>query len=164
MTPRVASQIRTQIERMRGLARSPELFARDERVSAWSVAEHLDHLYKVSLSIVRRLAEEGVQPSPKGVSFLGRAVLWSGWIPRGRGKTPERLGGKPCTAEDLEHSLEKLERAVEALPAGAAASSRGAIVPHPKFGGLTPPQALRFLVVHTAHHLRIVGEIVRSRV
>ncbi len=145
---------------MRALARSQDFSARDERVSKWSVAEQLDHSCKVALSILRRLGEDGVKPS-RGINFIGRMVLLLGWIPRGRGETPTRLAGKPCTAEDVARSLEKLERAVNELPADAARSSRGAIVPHPKFGGLTPPQALRFLVVHTEHHLRIVRDIMR---
>jgi hypothetical protein len=35
-------------------------------------------------------------------------------------------------------------------------------LPHPYFGGLTPVQTLRFLVVHTGHHLRIVADIRRA--
>lgn len=161
MTQQTLARIRTQIERMRALARSPEaqLCARQERISAWSPAEHLDHMYKVSMSIVRRITEEGAKPSRRGINFMGRAVLLLGWIPRGRGKTPERLSGAVCTGAHIEASLGRLEQALDTLPVDAVDSSRLPIVPHPFFGGLTPSQALRFIVIHTKHHQRIIDEI-----
>ena len=161
MTQKALVQIRTQIERIRTLARSPEeqFCARREHISAWSPAEHLDHTYKVSMSIVRRITEESAKPSRRGINLVGRVILLLGWIPRGRGKTPERLSGAICTGAHIEAALGRLEQALGTLPMDAVAASRSPIVPHPMFGGLTPSQALRFIVVHTNHHLRIVDEI-----
>ena len=161
MTQQTLARIRSQIERMRALAREPEarLCARQERVSAWSPAEHLDHMYKVSMSIVRRITEEGAQPSKRGINVMGRVILFFGWIPRGRGKTPERLSGTICTGPHIEASLGRLEQVLDNLPVAAVDASRSPIVPHPMFGGLTPSQALRFIVIHTKHHLRIIDEI-----
>ena len=146
---------------MRALARSPEaqLCARQERISAWSPAEHLDHTYKVSMSIVRRITDEDAKPSPRGINLIGRVILMLGWIPRGRGKTPPRLSGEVCTGAHIEEALARLDQALGALPMDAVTASRSPIVPHPLFGGLTPSQALRFIVVHTKHHLRIVDDI-----
>ena len=146
---------------MRALARSPEaqLCARQERISAWSPAEHLDHMYKVSMSIVRRINDEEAKPSRRGINLMGRVILLLGWIPRGQGKTPERLSGAICTGAHIEAALGRLEQALDTLPLDAVDASRSPIVPHPLFGGLTPSQALRFIVIHTKHHLRIIDEI-----
>jgi hypothetical protein len=37
------------------------------------------------------------------------------------------------------------------------------IIRHPFFGGLTPAQTLRSIVVHARHHLRIAREIIAAR-
>jgi hypothetical protein len=161
LTDSTLASIHTQIERMRTLARSTEaqLCTRQERISAWSPAEHLDHTQKVSMSIVRRLGDKSAKPSPRGINLMGRVILLLGWIPRGRGNAPERLRGAVCTGAHIEEALGRLEQALDALPLDALSASQLPIVPHPLFRSLTPSQALRFIVVHTNHHLRIVDEI-----
>lgn len=146
---------------MRELTRSAELSSRNERVSTWCLAEQIDHCTKVTASVVEVLADPNAPALPHGVNFLGRLVLLLGWIPRGVGKTPKRLTGTPASASDLDAGLARLVEAFDALPFERLRSSRVPIIRHPKFGGLTPPQALRFLVVHTHHHLKIVDDILR---
>ncbi|HEY0370903.1 MAG TPA: DUF1569 domain-containing protein [Thermoanaerobaculia bacterium] len=163
MTDDTLEQIRTQLERLRALARSAELSARNDRVSAWCLAEQVDHITKVSASIVGVLGDASAVPVSRGVNFVGRLVLLFRWIPRGVGKSPRRFvpaaAGDPA---DLDAALARLAQAFEALPFDTLRTSRVPLVPHPKFGGLTPPQALDFLVVHTAHHLKIIDDIVRA--
>lgn len=163
MTGGEAARLRAQLERMRALARSPQLHARSERVSGWSVGEHLDHMARVSMSVLRRLAQESVEPAPKGINLMGRLLLALRWIPRGLGKAPSRFHAVPCTAAEIEESLTALERAFGALPPGALSRTRGPIVPHPRFGPLDPEQALRFVVVHHDHHLKIVDDVLSAQ-
>lgn len=147
---------------MRALTRVPELLVCNERVSGWCPAEHLDHMTKVAGSVVSVLGDENAQPRP-GVTLMGRLVMLVGWIPRGIGKAPRRVLGTRAAAEDIHAAVAGLEQALEALPAAALSPARGPIVPHPRFGGLTPPQALRFIAVHNEHHLKIVRDILPSR-
>ena len=164
VTERSLSRIRSQNERIRALVQSGDarLAAAQPRISAWSVSEHVDHVLKVAQSIVRRVNQADAEPGKRGITFLGRAVLLGGWIPRGRGKSPERLAGTRVAAAEIESSLAKLEQMMAAVVIDACESSRRPTVPHPLFGGLTPTQALRFAVVHTNHHLRIVADILRE--
>ena len=152
-------RVRAQIERMRALARSPKLSMLRERVSAWSPAEHLDHLAKVTESVVLVLGDPDAPPRRRGINLVGRVVLLVGWIPRGIGKTPERLSGTRASADEIEAALARVSAAFDALPFDRLGTSRVPVVRHPRFGGLTPPQALRFLAVHNAHHLKIVDDI-----
>ena len=147
---------------MRALTRVPELLVCNERVSGWCPAEHLDHMAKVAGSVVHVLAKEDAQPRP-GVTLIGRLVMLVGWIPRGLGKAPKRLTGTRASAEDIDAALARIEQELDALPPAAFSASRGSIVAHPRFGGLTPPQALRFIVVHNDHHLKIVRDILPRR-
>lgn len=153
------TRLRAQLTQMRTLADSgePRLFC-TAQCSAWSPAEHLDHTVKVSASIVNRLLQLDAPATP-GVSPLGRIILALGRIPRGKGKAPERLRGERVSGTDLHASLAKLEEKIGLLSDAHLAEKRGAIVPHPRFGGLRPAQALRFAAVHNDHHLRIIEDI-----
>lgn len=157
------TSLRTQIADLRAIALLPEaqLFAVAPRISGWSPAEHLDHTLKVSQSIVHRIGDAQAEASPRGISMEGRAVLMIGWIPRGVGRAPERLRGARATAEELEARIVRYEKVLAAVNAPSGMAARARIVPHPRFGGLTPAEGLRFAVVHNRHHLRIVGEVLR---
>lgn len=160
MTDATLARIRTQFERMRALAREGELSAHNERVSAWCLAEQLDHTTKVTASIVDVLGDPNAQRREGGINVIGRLVLRFGWIPRGVGKSPKRFRGAPAVAADLDGAIDRVARAFDALPFDALRKSRVPLVPHPRFGSLTPPQALRFIEVHTQHHLKIIDDIV----
>ncbi len=157
-------KLAAQMEEMARIAALDEraLFA-DSNVSAWTPAEHLDHLIKVSSSIVQRLLDLDAPAGPRGISPLGRLILLLGRIPRGRGKAPERLRGTRATAPELLAALERLRARIAQLEDPHLAHARGCIVPHPKFGGLNPSQALRFAVLHNEHHFKIVRDILRGR-
>jgi hypothetical protein len=162
LTERSLRQIRTQLERMRALTRVQELLVCNERVSGWCPAEHLDHMARVAGSVVGVLADENAERRP-GVTLMGRLVLLLGWIPRGVGKSPKRVLPTRASAEEINAALARVEQALDALPPAALSPSRGPIVPHPRFGGLTPPQALRLIAVHNEHHLKIVRDILPSK-
>ncbi|HVE71043.1 MAG TPA: DinB family protein [Thermoanaerobaculia bacterium] len=153
------ARIRGQMDRVRALCDDQRLFQINERVSGWSPAAHADHLLKVTKSIIDRLPSD--EACPRGISFVGRCVLGLGWIPRGIGKAPERLAGKQCTLEELQSRWERVSAALESVDTAAVDGARIRNVPHPRFGGLTPAQALRFVTVHNEHHLKIVGDILR---
>lgn len=155
------ARLRAQLEQIRALAQSPDIFEANERISRWSVAEHLDHLIKVSGAIVRRVCEENPPVEPRGISFTGRVVLACGWMPRGVGKAPKHVYGARATPVELEAAATKLEKSIAAV-VPAMLALRTPTVPHPRFGGLTPAQAMRFVVIHNAHHLKIVTEILRG--
>jgi hypothetical protein len=135
------------------------LSLRADGVSAWSVAEQVDHLVKVNRSIFAHLLTR-TPAEGKTISWAGRFVLVTGWIPRGKGTSPKKLRGQAATAADLAAALEAChdtfhQLAEEPEPLLAPVPS----LPHKMFGALTPLEALRFVPIHTRHHLKIVEEI-----
>lgn len=73
-------------------------------------------------------------------------------------------------AQQLDHtlkegvaSLEDVRRLLTAVRAESFRPANSPIIRHPFFGGLTPAQTLRSIVVHTRHHLRIAREIIAAR-
>ena len=179
---RVHAQILRQLALMAELARGPEaeLAARAPAVSGWSVAEQLEHLVLVDRSVLksvrrllddpRRQSAQPVPPAPPGINLLGRVVLGTGFIPRGRARTmpPFQPGAAPAAAagagavgivgiEEIERGVRELAPRLGELEAGGGRSR------HPLFGGLGGRQWLRFVTVHHHHHLKIVRDIRRAR-
>jgi hypothetical protein len=148
-------RIREQSARMRAMLDSRDLKATVPK-SAWCVAEQLDHTIKVASWSIQVLLKPELPTLPYGINTLGRLVMLFGWIPRGLGKAPVKLVGTPATREQLETQLAELD---SVLDRAAAEPPRGnePVLRHPVFGGLSFAQALEFVVIHTRHHLKIIG-------
>jgi hypothetical protein len=150
------------LERLDEWIDRPDLALRRETISAWSLGEQIDHVLKVAATMLGRLAEDGKEPKTP-ISLDGRAVLLLGWIPRGVGKAPEATRGMLVPAAELRAALAQVRELAARLDADdARLTHRRRTVRHPRFGGLTPAQALRFLEIHTRHHLKILRDIERA--
>ncbi len=130
-------------------------------VSQWSIGHHLDHLVKVHAGIFALCAEAPADPPcAPGITLIGRVVLLTGHIPRGRGKSPEQYLPQPMSTAELMNRIAALQVVLADIAMRTAwlrtARERFA---HPVFGGLTRAQWLRFAVVHQNHHLAIIRDI-----
>ncbi len=144
---------------------------RAPEVSAWSVADHLEHIALAETAILDRLeaatleteADEGRDDKTRGLNWIGRIALTLGRIPRGRGKAPAPFVPMDVDPASVADRYADIERRLEKLSAhlGTLASSRRR-TRHPVFGHLRPAQWLRFLDVHHRHHARIVEDILRA--
>ena len=156
-------RLRAQNEDMRRRLRG-DLGAGPVTRSAWSALEHLDHTIKVASGLLHVLNKEEIPRLPRGISVIGRLVLLIGWIPRGRGRSPERMLPAPATVDELQQRLTEMDAQIERVANRTAAVPAFPIVRHPVFGGLTYAQALRFIAIHTHHHLKILDDGQRSAV
>jgi hypothetical protein len=137
------------------------LTRRAPAISAWSISEQLDHTLKVRRSIFEVLLSEP-EPLPGGMNLLGRMAFIAGWIPRGMGKSPERLRGQPKSDVELRRALASTAEPYGRLRAAEAILSNPArVLPHPRFGGLRALEALRFTDIHDRHHLKLIRDIQR---
>jgi hypothetical protein len=133
-------------------------------VSRWSVGEHIDHLIKVNSGILAYFAESAVGgPAATGITLIERIVLFTGHIPRGRGKSSARFLPVMMDVTRLQHELatiaEAFSRLSEEMPAVRDTATRFA---HPAFGGLTRRQWLRFAEIHQQHHQAIINDILQA--
>ncbi len=139
---------------------------RRESVSDWSVAQHLDHLAQANglcaAAVTQLLESPSASPGP-GLTLAGRAVLLTGWIPRGRGKAPTRTVPSAATLSETRSRLRDALAAVTAIGERLHEldGARGRLG-HPALGGFTAFQWLRFIAIHSRHHLKIIEEIQRS--
>jgi hypothetical protein len=134
------------------------------------VGEQLEHLLLADRKILGGIegvlaasAQGTAPPGEGGPTPIGRLILWSGTVPRGRAKAPEYTSPAGMAAADLLRGLAEVRAGVEALGTrlgeiGQAPSTRA----HPILGHLTATQWLRFTGVHHRHHGKIVRDILKA--
>ena len=126
-------------------------------VSTASVGWHLFHCSKVIAGVCKALTFADPAAYEPQANALRDQVFASGKISRGTAQAPKTALPPESFAEDeikniLAKAEEKLER-VQELPDNA-------FFHHPFFGSLNKADTLRFLEIHTNHHLNIIREIV----
>ncbi len=147
------SELDRQFERMRTLVQRAQ--ERDEAVSGWTVGDHLEHIctvaagFGVVLITGRGPVFEAAMPEARHM------VLSDGHIPRGKIKAPPAASPKGLASIDaytrmLDKTLTRLKSAAQQPDERTA--------DHPLLGTMTRDEVLRFVVVHTAHHLGIIDD------
>lgn len=142
------------------------LHARAEEVTAWSVAQQLEHLDLTGsklLDAVEAILADPATPPRGRPNPSGWLVLLTGRIPRGRVKTRPEWSPEDSSPERARRVTALAGRiaALEARSAELAAAR--ATRAHPVLGQFTATRWLRFLVIHQEHHLRMAREIRAAR-
>jgi hypothetical protein len=137
-----------------------------ERVSKWTIAQHLEHIALVNQGILSRIETAAAAPTEQGsgrVSLLGCIVLWTGTIPRGRGTAPEATVPQAGTPAEIRQKIAAMRENVAALEAklGTLEAATGRS-PHPALGMFTAAHWVRFIPIHNHHHDKIIDEIRRA--
>lgn len=158
------------LDRCLALSADPDAVeARAAGVSAWSVGQQLEHVMLADtrvLDSIERLSQaeaDGLEVTAGSPSLVGRIVLATGFIPRGRATAPEATLPGGMDAEALARRLGEVRDRVSSLEEslGALESVRGTSR-HPILGRFTPRRWVQFSGVHHAHHWRIVQDILKA--
>lgn len=132
-----------------------------QKVSLWSVSQQIDHTAKVFQTAMKCINGRKIQEG-KGINLLGKIILKTGYIPRGIAKSPEPVRGIPRSGRDLLVYLSGISALLDEFFKESSQYSQIELVfPHPYFGMLNRPQALRFIQVHNNHHFKIIRDILR---
>lgn len=123
-------------------------------VSNWSVAEHFDHILKAAQLILSQVIQKEKRAT-KPQNLLGRFVLFTGRIPKGR-KSPKWVLPDRKTPAELADSLSRVKALLNSVDFNNLEQSS---FDHHVFGGLNGRQWLRFMTIHNRHHERIVRRI-----
>lgn len=133
--------------------------ASEPGVSGWSVHEHVEHVAVATdyfLTFMDRLSK-GEGTAGGRPRLVGRILLRTGFIPRGKGKAPDFA--MPTGRGDVRMLLEQARdrfAVLGTLPKG------GHRLPHPFLGAFSARQWARFAEVHTRHHLKIIRDILSA--
>jgi hypothetical protein len=135
----------------------PQYEINNSLVSKASVGWHIAHSCLVINSIVGALKKSNPADYRWKFSMSYLYVTIRGGFPRGRGKAPERvmpLGEiNPETLRDL---VSKSQNALAELPG----LPKNVHFKHPFFGMLNRNATIRFLEIHTNHHVKIMKDII----
>jgi hypothetical protein len=128
-------------------------------VSKSDVAWHLDHSLRVINGIFGVIKKSNPDDYKSSFNFKRSLILFLGKIPRGKAKAPETvISVGEISLEDLNSRLETAKTSIKELHNNTAKSN----FVHPYFGQLNLKQTIRFLEIHTKHHLNIVDDILKK--
>ena len=131
---------------------------KDLAVSKVDVAWQLDHMLKVINRITDTLERSNPDAYSSSINAARTMSLTAGYIPRGRAQSPDVVRPPEIIiTEDIYAQLEDARANINTL----IALDKNANFEHPYFGQLNKGQAVRFLEVHTKHHLKIVDDILK---
>lgn len=128
-------------------------------VSQVSIGWQLEHVMLVMNSIIKAI--EVSEPADYIYKWnLSRVVVMTtGNIPRGKAKAPSRVQPREeFTETSLKMHLAKTRESVGKL----SYMSNNQFFPHPSLGHMKLKTTIKFLGIHTKHHLKIVDDILKS--
>lgn len=131
--------------------------ALNEKVSKSNVAWHIDHSLRVILAVTEALKKSNPPEYQWKFNLKRQFVYTIGYMPRGVGKAPKAVQSfDEITQESIEQQFKKVNIILEELKQ----LDKNSHFPHPYFGSLNLKPTLRFLKLHTLHHLKIINDII----
>ena len=128
-------------------------------VSKANVAWHLSHMLMVIDSVCKAM-QKSKPENYKSKFNLNRTLVFTlNKIPRGRGRSPKIV--RPPDDISAAHIEQQLSEVSTALAAYVQLETNAHFT-HPFFGMLNKKQAVKFLKIHTEHHLKIVREVLKK--
>jgi hypothetical protein len=130
----------------------------NQAISEASVGWHIEH----SLLVIKQITATVAQSEPKlyksKFNMSRFFVFLSNTIPRGKAKAPKVvIPAENITLETLQESLKNTYQAVAYLKD----CQEQQYFMHPFFGQLNKKQTIKFLAIHTQHHLKIIRDIIK---
>ncbi len=127
-------------------------------VSDASVGWHLEHSLLVIKSILEGLQKSDPQKYQSQNKLSKFLVLLTGYIPRKGGKAPKfTIPNNEAYEENVTKYLETVKNSLSQVNEMAPNS----FIQHPYFGHLNRNTSIKFLYIHTNHHLKIVRDILK---
>ena len=139
---------------------------KDESVSGWDCGEHAGHIvltYNVIAGGIQSNLADPDQNKDKPHAEFMPDVFDGGKIPRGAGKAPDYIAPKGYTREEFLAMLGTVRETWADFESrmGELDECTGKF-PHFAFGHLTSAQWVRFVTMHTLHHLYIIRDILAA--
>jgi len=128
----------------------------DPSISSKNIGWHVDHSLKVINSVVSVLKESDPTAYKWKFNLLRTYIYTFNYFPRGKAKAPKRvLPPEQIRKTAIYDQIAKAKSNLEIIAALPATSN----FQHPYFGTLNLRQTLKFLSLHTNHHLKICRDI-----
>jgi hypothetical protein len=128
------------------------------QVSKGNVGWHLDHSLKVINSVLGTLKDSKPEEYHKKFNGLRSLTFMLGFFPRGKARSPKRvLPPEIILKKDVENQLELAIKNLKVIDS----LDKNQFFTHPLFNQLNKKQTIKFLGLHTNHHLKIIKDILK---
>lgn len=148
--------IKDQLQKIESLV--PKIDVTDETVSKASVGWHLEHSLLIINSSLKGLTMTDPKDYKPKFSLKKFVFLNFGVIPRGKIQAPKQFF--PVEIPTQESIMKLINLAKDRLEAVKDLPEKSFIT-HPFLGDFDKETALKFLGLHTNHHLKIVDDILK---
>lgn len=129
-------------------------------ISEKGVDWHIDHSLRVINAVCHALKKSVPEDYKWSFNYIRSYIFLIGYIPRGKGRAPKSVVAQgEIHLNDLREQMDKakvLLKELEDLPANSH-------FPHPYFGLLNRNMTIKFLRIHTRHHLKIIKDIIGNK-
>lgn len=149
--------IKDQLQKIESLL--PKIDVTNNKVSKASVGWHLEHLLLILNSSLKGLTMTNPKDYKPKFGIKKFIFLNFGLIPRGKIRAPKQF--IPLEIPTQESISKLLNLAKERLEAAANLPEKSFIT-HPFLGDFDRKTTLKFLWLHSNHHLKIVDDILKN--
>lgn len=137
----------------------PHLTITNNTISKASVGWHLEHILTTINVIIQAVKKSDASTYKKTFSFPRLMVLTFKKIPRGKAKAPSSvLPQNDITTNSLTNHVALTQQKLAELNN----LQLNNYFNHPYFGHINLKPTIKFLAIHTQHHLNIVNDILKT--
>ncbi|WP_395803085.1 DinB family protein [Daejeonella sp.] len=146
---------------------SEEVFQKNPEDESWSYSETYSHIFSsglLSLTAIQTCIEGKGIISRKPIFWAARLILFFGTFPPGKIKAPKRIAAlaKKITKKEAEDLLVKFKTKLAETQEQIQSADPNQKVEHPRLKLLNALQWLRFIEVHTLHHIKQLKRIKKA--
>ena len=145
---------------------SDELFTETPPGGGWSYAEVYSHILQSNLGsgvAIEKCTLNSCASTSKGLSLLGLLVLSFGRLPPVKVKVPPVIAAKipvkNISKEEARNMLIKCRKKINDVVPLIRNASPHRRVKHQRFGMLNARQWLKFILIHSRHHLKQLDRV-----
>jgi len=130
------------------------------QVSERGVDWHIEHSLKTAMVMLKAIINSDPAKFKPKFSPSKSLILATGKIPRGKAKAPKMINNR----EEVDlSSLPALFEQTEKLLQEVQQQADKAHFNHPFFGHLKRDQGIKFVAIHSNHHLKIIADILAAQ-
>ena len=124
-------------------------------VSQGAVGWHIEHSLLVINGIVETLKNSDPSKYKWKFNFPRLITYTTGAFPRGRARAPKSVTPREYDSESLKKHLQNTFAKIKELDT----MPKDKFMTHPFFGDIRTNDTIKFLEIHTYHHLKIMNDI-----
>ncbi|WP_044207657.1 hypothetical protein [Flammeovirga sp. OC4] len=127
-------------------------------ISEANVGWHIKHSLLVLDSVIEAMKKSDPQKYKWSFKLPRLIVFGMNKIPRGKGKSPKMVRPEKYDEASLRADLIVTKQKMADL----STLEKDKYFKHPYFGDLKKKQAIKFLMIHTKHHMAIADDIIKA--